>query len=484
MLAGLFPEKWRLPGLHVMLLIASYIFYMTWKTEFALLMAISTAIDYFAARWMAHLDSSGEHEDAIRHKRTIALTISIFMNLGLLFYFKYVDFFIGSFVDLANSIFPGTFSADQRSSLLLNVILPLGISFFTFQSMSYTIDVYRRIIPAERSFLRFALYVSFFPQLVAGPIVTARDFLPQLDKFPDFNTFRMISAMRWFLLGFIKKAVIADNIAPVVDMIYATPGDYGMMWHWLGALGFWIQIYSDFSGYSDMAFGTALFLGYHLPENFMMPFLSRSITEHWRRWHVSLMRWIRDYLYIPLGGNRVSWWRHKFNAFITMFLAGVWHGASWTFALWGAIHGMLLVIESIPMERIKKRQKAGLSKPSHPVVRYGTGTLAFIYYTIINLYFATIFRAQSIGDAWLILRRMIGLDAIPEQTISADFYRPILLGALVVYTGHLAGLFLYERKTIRIRIPVWLELVTYPFLFLLISQLTADSKEAFIYFVF
>ncbi len=335
---GLIPERHRLRVLHVFLLLASYFFYMSWDWQFGFLIAFSTLVDYFAGLYMDKLDREKDPEDAgaIRLRR-LALLASILTNLGVLGYFKYTDFFIGSFVDLINGFAPGTFAPDERKSLLLSLILPLGISFFTFQSMSYTIDVYRRVIPVERNFIRFALYVSFFPQLVAGPIVVAKGFLPQLQKMPVFDLHRLRVAARWFALGYFKKVVLADNVAPAVDAVFGNPLAYETGAHWIGALGFWVQVYGDFSGYSDMAWGTAIFLGFKLPENFRMPYLSRSDTEHWQRWHMSLIMWIRDYLYIPLGGNRAGYLRHKFNVFITMFLAGVWHGANWTFAWHKAI---------------------------------------------------------------------------------------------------------------------------------------------------
>ncbi|MDH5657247.1 MAG: MBOAT family protein, partial [Spirochaetia bacterium] len=295
-----FNETSRKSAKHIFLLVVSYIFYMTWDWRFGSLILISTIIDYFAGLL---LEKFLNRDSRIK---TLILITSISVNLGILGFFKYADFFIDSFIQTVNSLAPETFSPSERDSLLLNVLLPLGISFFTFQSMSYTIDVYRRVIPTEKNFFRFALFVSFFPQLVAGPIVVAKDFLPQLNEEPAFDNRRMLEAARWFMLGFLKKSAIADNMSVVVDQIYAYPEFYGMTVHWLGAAAFCVQIYCDFSGYTDMAWGAALGLGYRLPVNFNMPYKSTTITGFWQRWHISLIKWIRDYLYIPLGGNRVS----------------------------------------------------------------------------------------------------------------------------------------------------------------------------------
>ncbi len=518
----LIPERYRLRTLHLFLLGASYLFYMAWDWRFGFLMALSTAIDYAAGLYMQSLDSrferagsTPEFAESTARARRLALIVSMLMNLGILGYFKYADFFIGSFIDFVNVLVPGTLGEDRRSSLLLNVILPLGVSFFTFQSMSYTIDVYRRVFPAERSFVRFALYVSFFPQLVAGPIVVAKEFLPQLDRMPQFDLDRMREAARWFALGYLKKVVLADNMAPVVDAIYGNPGAYGAGGHWLGAVGFWVQVYGDFSGYSDMAWGTAIFMGYALPENFNMPYLSRSVTEHWRRWHISLIRWIRDYLYVPLGGNRVSYWRHKRNVFLTMFLAGVWHGANWTFVIWGTIHGVILTLESmfrqwrseperrpeqnappgsvpvsLPSAAESRTESSGPTKGSSFEPHFGRTwpqrfriALQLVATTFCTVYFGTMFRARDIAESWMILKRMLGFEPMAVDPVTSTMIRTVLLGASAVAAGHVIGHYIFERGW-RPRIPAWLELAAAPVVVLLLVQLGASDVSPFIYFVF
>ncbi len=495
-LIPLLPERFRLRASHFFLLIVSYVFYMNWDWRFGFLMALTTVLDWACAILMGHFDfQAGPNPTqaaALRanRRRRLVLLFSLVSNLGVLGYFKYADFFIGSFVDLVNALAPNTYSPGERDSLLLKVILPLGISFFTFQSMSYTIDVFRRTVDVERSLVRFALFVAFFPQLVAGPIVTAKSFLYQLQKLPEFDLGQIREAGRWFALGYFKKTVLADNMAPIVDQIYANPEVYGSAGHWVGAFGFWVQVYCDFSGYSDMAWGAALFFGYHLPENFRIPYLSRSVTEHWQRWHMSLIGWIRDYLYIPLGGNRVGFLRHKINVFLTMFLAGLWHGANWTFILWGTIHGTILVLEATWRQFTATREPRGSSPMQEPpprVIRWPRAVVQIAATSFCTIFFGTMFRARDIHEAALILGRMLGIatDGLPSQAVVAsEFLRPVALASLAILVGHVLGYYIFEKKTLRPNIPAWLEIALYPIFILLCVQLGASDVQAFIYFVF
>jgi len=470
-------KKGLLVARHRMLLAVSYFFYMSWDWRFGFLMAFSTLVDYFIALGI----DRNRHRTANRKR---LLLVSILVNLGVLAYFKYSDFFIGSFVDLINFIVPGTFSDAERNSVLLHVILPLGISFFTFQSMSYTIDVYRKVIPVEKSLLRFSLFVSFFPQLVAGPIVVAKEFLPQLQKNPVLDLDRLRVAARWFLLGYFKKTVLADNVAPLVDTVFRVPDHFSGYEHWVGGVGFLVQIYGDFSGYSDMAWGSAMALGYNLPENFRLPYLSASYTELWQRWHISLIRWVRDYVYIPLGGNRVSAIRHKFNIFAIMFLSGVWHGANWTYIFWGSAHGLLLVIENLFTTWKKKRfpSKKGDSAPG--VIGTSIRALQIVLTISGATFLNSFFRATTLSDSFLIMKRMIGLDTTVTTLPAPSLYTPILYGALTILVGHLLGRMIFEKRSFRYDPPPWLELLAAPFLFLVLTQIAASDVEAFIYFVF
>ena len=306
-----------------LLIAASYYFYAAWDYRFTALIFTSTIIDFIVGRLL--------HQTEDDRKRKLLLIVSIAANLGFLGFFKYYNFFI----DSASMLF----SQWGLGVTNLNIILPVGISFYTFQTMSYTIDIYRRVLKPVDSFADFAFFVAFFPQLVAGPIVRAADFLPQL-KTP----IRIQGANVWvgsqiFIIGLFKKLMIADAVAPFVDGVYAYPEYYSSVTVWLAIVAYALQIYCDFSGYSDMAIGCARILGFHFNRNFYMPYLSQNLTEFWRRWHISLSSWLRDYLYISLGGNRKGPIRTYVNLMITMVLGGLWHGASWNFIIWGTMHG-------------------------------------------------------------------------------------------------------------------------------------------------
>lgn len=320
-------EGWR----HGLLLIASYAFYMAWNPWLVSLIVGSTLLDYVVGRAMGRVASN--------RRRKALLVVSLVGNLGVLAVFKYADFFVHSFGGLIEQF---GFRADVRT---LGLLLPVGISFYTFQTLSYTIDVYRRRIEPEPSFLKFALFVAFFPQLVAGPIVKARDFLPQLASPRRFHWKQLDVGMMLILVGLTKKVLIADNLATLVDPVFAHPERYTTTDLWLGMFCYAGQIYGDFSGYSDMAIGLAKLLGFELCLNFASPYLATSLSNFWQRWHISLSSWLRDYLYIPLGGSHGSRWMTARNLMLTMLLGGLWHGASWTFVVWGAIHGAALVVQ-------------------------------------------------------------------------------------------------------------------------------------------
>ncbi len=310
----------------LLLLVASYAFYMAWNWKYAGLIAFSTLIDYQLGLTMQRTDEQG--------KRKALLIASLVMNLGLLALFKYYNFF----VDVSTSAF-APFGVDL-SSWHHELLLPVGISFYTFQTLSYTIDLYRREIQAEPNLLKFAVFVSFFPQLVAGPIVRASEFLPQLRREPSVDQQRVLGGMWRIFRGLFKKVVIADLLAGLgVDAVFANPSEFTSLELMLGLYGYAFQIYNDFSGYSDIAIGTAALLGFDINENFKRPYLSQNVREFWTRWHISLSTWLRDYLYISLGGNRK---RQGFNMMMTMLLGGLWHGAALNFVLWGAYHGALL----------------------------------------------------------------------------------------------------------------------------------------------
>jgi alginate O-acetyltransferase complex protein AlgI len=336
-----------LPRLRLwILLLASYYFYAANNHWLILLILISTQIDYFAGRFIAASQNA-----QVRKRWLIA---SVCCNLGILGVFKYFNFFAGSVADLAASIGLSLTWTD------LHIALPVGISFYTFQSMSYTIDVYRNEIPCEKSWLRFSFYVAFFPQLIAGPIVRARDFLPQVRRQPRLDRDALESALFRIARGLIKKIVLADFLALYADAVFSAPESAGFVNAWIGVYAFSFQIYFDFSGYSDIAIGSSRLIGYELPENFMRPYATRGMAEFWRRWHISLSSWLRDYLYISLGGNRMKTRAGVYrNIFLTMLLGGLWHGAAFTFVFWGALHGLLLIGERALGMRMETKEHTG-----------------------------------------------------------------------------------------------------------------------------
>jgi len=322
------------------LLVASYVFYMWWNPAFIVLIIFSTVVDFTVGGRMAAEDSPG--------RRKLLLVVSLVCNLGLLFIFKYFGLFTDSLLGLMRLL------GAEPSWTSINLTLPVGISFYTFQTLSYTLDIYRRKIPATRSPLDFALFVAFFPQLVAGPIVRAAVFLPQLQRQIALRCDQQTVFL--IIRGFAKKVLIADNIAVLVDGVYAAPGTWPSIVVWVATIGFAIQIYCDFSGYSDIAIGIARVLGFDLPQNFNHPYIARNPSDFWERWHISLSSWLRDYLYISLGGNRGSQLQTYRNLMVTMLLGGLWHGASWNFLLWGFLHGFILVAHRSYTARAGARQ--------------------------------------------------------------------------------------------------------------------------------
>ncbi|MBN2843101.1 MAG: MBOAT family protein [Sedimentisphaerales bacterium] len=314
---------------NLLVVVASYVFYGWWDWRFLSLIFISTIIDYSVGRFLAKEQQAG--------KRKLLLWVSILMNLGLLGFFKYCNFFIDSFVSAFSTL------GFQVNPVSLNIILPVGISFYTFQTMSYTIDVYRRKLEPTKDLVAFAAFVSFFPQLVAGPIERATNLLPQFYVNRRFDYAGAVDGMRQILWGFFKKIVIADNCALHANDIFNNYSEYSGSTLILGVIYFAFQIYGDFSGYSDIAIGTSRLFGIDLMQNFACPYFSRDIAEFWRRWHISLSTWFRDYVYIPLGGSRCSLAKKVRNTFIVFIVSGLWHGANWTFIIWGGLHALFFL---------------------------------------------------------------------------------------------------------------------------------------------
>ncbi len=403
----------------VLLLAASYYFYMCWNYNYIILILISTFIDYFSALGMS--------KTKVKAKKNLLLILSLTANLGLLFFFKYFNFFSEN----VNALF------DQFNIFYdvpeYDYLLPVGISFYTFQTLSYTIDVYSGKKEPEKHLGIFALYVAFFPQLVAGPIERSTRLLPQFYKHFKIDYVRIRDGVLLMIWGFFKKVVIADRLSEYVNTVYNNAGDYGGFQDIIATFFFGTQIYCDFSGYSDIAIGSAMVLGYDLMVNFRRPYLSRSIREFWSRWHISLSTWFRDYLYIPLGGNRVVKWRWYYNLFITFLISGLWHGANWTFIIWGALHGLYLLFAIITLKwRDKTAANIGLSKLKQ------VQNVINLSWTFVLVYFAWIFfRANSIQDAFLIISNIFDFTTynlnIQLFSFTSDFYLSFgLIGFLII----------------------------------------------------
>lgn len=388
----------------ILLLAASYYFYMCWKPEYIVLILISTVIDYFAAIKIAAT------EDHAARKRYLA--VSMTANLGLLFAFKYFNFFNES----ARMAFAHFNLAYQIP--YLNVLLPAGISFYTFQTMSYVIDVYRGKQKPEHHFGIFALFVTFFPQLVAGPIERSGNLLSQFYIKQTLNCHRTIEGLKLIVWGLFKKVIIADRIGVMVAVIYNDPKQFSGVEFILAATLFAYQVYCDFSAYSDIATGSAQIFGIKLMTNFRRPFHATSLGELWQRWHISLSTWFRDYLYIPLGGSRLGKWRTYLNVFAIFFVSGLWHGAAWTYVIWGSIHGLFMALE-LWSKPLRARVFGSLGLPS---ANFFYRAMGLIYtMTVFNLALL-IFRARSVGDAFYMISHLSdGVGAFLMKMMSGDF---------------------------------------------------------------
>ncbi len=444
-----------------MLLVASYFFYMSWNPWCGFLILFTSMLDYYVGIVLARTASTA--------RRRLLLTLSMVANLSVLGFFKYNNFFLDNAWALL--ITAGMHPPHWH----LDIILPVGISFFTFQSMSYTVDVYRRQIPACTNLRDFLLFVSFFPQLVAGPIVRASDFLPQLFSRVRGSGQDIQIGLAQFCVGALKKMVISDQVAGNVDLIFAAPQSYDALTLLQGLLGYAVQIYCDFSGYSDMAIGCARIMGLRFMENFQMPYSAVNITEFWRRWHISLSTWLRDYLYIPLGGNRRGTARMYLNLFLTMLLGGLWHGASWNFVFWGGLHGVALASHKAytgwaPAEVLRTSR----------VFTVLESVLSRLFTLVIVLVGWIFFRAQSWDSAITFLLRLATWSTDGTRLIS-----PYILPAFgAVFLTHLL---INKDRNWTHEIPTrgWVyQAVAFTILLTVLITLGATDSAPFIYFQF
>ena len=395
---------------------ASYLFYGWWDWRFLSLILFSTIVDYTVGRKLRIEEN--------QRKRKILLWTSILVNLGFLGFFKYYNFFLDNFIT-AFSFFGTEIKANS-----LNIILPVGISFYTFQTLSYTIDIYKRKLEPTKDFIAFSAFVSFFPQLVAGPIERATHLLPQFYKKRTFDYSKAVDGMRQILWGLFKKIVIADNCAEFANQIFNNSADLNGSTLVLGAIFFTFQIYGDFSGYSDIAIGTSRLFGFDLMQNFNFPYFSRDIAEFWRRWHISLSTWFRDYLYIPLGGSRGGTWMKVKNTFIIFIVSGFWHGANWTFIVWGALNAVYF----LPL-LLTKNNRSNLDTVAQGQFIPSIKELSFMLITFSLTVFSWIFfRAENIGHAISYISEILSssLFSIPKFTGMARALTTIILIAIFV----------------------------------------------------
>ena len=463
--------EWR----RYLLLAASYYFYMKWQPSYVLILLSSTIVDYWSGLRM-HACKPGI-------RKNLYLLASLVVNIGLLFSFKDYGLFRHTLI-LSGNVFQQDWSLP-----ILDVLLPVGVSFIAFQSLSYTIDVYRGRMEPEPSFTRFALYVSFFPQLVAGPIERATHLLPQLRKTYSFETGRVVDGLKMITWGMFKKVVVADRLAVIANTVYSDASEFNGAQLLLATVLFGYQIYCDFSGYSDIAIGSAKVLGVDLMTNFDRPYISRSIAEFWRRWHISLSTWFRDYLYIPLGGNRCSRRRWVINTMVVFLVSGLWHGANYTFVVWGFLHGVyILVGESTKTWRASVARAAGLDRIPHlhsalqRLTVFSLVTFSWIF-----------FRAQSLNEALAIVRRLpsgwgeLSFESLPGfcsamGTTASGMAVALLLIVFVEWISHI------ERgnqvRELMNHHPWYIRWPVYALLVLAILDLGVPTTIPFIYFQF
>ena len=447
------PHKFRV----YLLLVASYYFYMSWNVKYVVLILFTTLVSYSAALMI--------HRSESQRMKRVLLILSLVACLVVLFVFKYFNFFAGAVVDFLNMF------ALHLHPMTLKLLLPVGISFYTFQTLSYVIDVYRGSVTPERNFLVYALFVSYFPQLVAGPIERTNNLLPQIKACHDFNYGQAAYGIKLMTWGFFKKLCIADVLAVYVDKVFADVYSFEGFALVLTVFFFTVQIYCDFSGYSDIARGCSKMLGIDLMENFRSPYFSASIREFWSRWHISLSTWFRDYVYIPLGGNRCGKFRHSVNLMITFMISGLWHGASWNFVVWGAVHGLAQVVENA-FTRGKRQEVHGLIWAVRVVMTFVFVMMAWVF-----------FRAESLGEAVYVLGHMflpvkggrLGMDNFSKLTAGLS----LLLMFMYDYISSKKDIIaLVSRKNPLFRYIVYVALVTVTVLF------RAAEHVEFVYFQF
>lgn len=444
-------------GKKVMLLLASYVFYGLWNPPLILLLWISTMVDWTAGNKLA--------KEERPRMRKLWLLLSMVVNLGFLTFFKYGDFLLENFTGLVNGMGIGFEAAP------MDIILPMGISFYTFQTMSYTIDIYKRKIVPARTFLDFALYVTFFPQLVAGPIVRAKDLITQFYEAKKATTQQFIWGLFLLTIGLFQKVVLADTLlSSTSDTVFGSTEALNFWDAWSGTLAFSGQIFFDFAGYSTCAIGIALLLGIVLPDNFRYPYASLGFSDLWDRWHISLSSWLRDYLYIPLGGNRHGITRMYVALMLTMLLGGLWHGAAWTFIVWGGLHGTYLILEKLQKQYLPFK-----------ITAWNGMFLAFTTFTCVNITWV-FFRAREFETAWNMIKSMLFLTADGKKILGSFDIIKVFTVIAILFVCHWI-MRNTSMKEVSLKISPWVLGVVWAVLFFLIV-IAQGSGEQFIYFQF
>ncbi|MEO7174081.1 MBOAT family O-acyltransferase [Flavobacterium sp.] len=454
------PIPWKTKKIN--LLLASYIFYAAWNPPFILLLWMSTVIDFYVGRALYTQEN--------KHKKKLLLVISLIGNLGMLCFFKYGTFLLDNFVALSHMIGFDFHPAEP------NIILPAGISFYTFTTLCYTIDMYKKESKPVKSLLDFSLFVTFFPHLVAGPIVRPPQLVPQFESPRVASRKQMMDGLLLLTLGLFMKVVLADGmLAGTADSVFDSHDMLPMLDAWIGVLAFSGQIFLDFAGYSTCAIGVALCLGFVLPQNFNYPYAAIGFTDFWRRWHITLSSWLRDYLYIPLGGSRNGKAKMYFALMMTMLLGGLWHGANWTFVAWGGLHGLYLWVEKFFKDR--RGVKPESDKTANTITNFCYAMLTFMLVNITWVFF----RSKTFVGSWAMLQSMFGMiDGKPLLTTLAILKVAVIIPFIVLFHW-----FLRNTKVLDVAYKlswVWLSIVWSGMLLLLIWA--QESGSSFIYFQF
>tara|TARA_Y100001935_G_scaffold255665_1_gene271064 strand:- start:18255 stop:19691 length:1437 start_codon:yes stop_codon:yes gene_type:complete len=448
---------------NLFILFSSYLFYGWWDYRFLSLIILSTIVDFIIGKKI--------HSSKDIKSKKVYLILSLVVNLGILGFFKYFNFFIDSFIDLITLT-----GYSLENQWTLKIILPVGISFYTFQTMSYSLDIFRNEMKPVNNFVAFASFVSFFPQLVAGPIERAKALLPQMMKKRNFDYLEAMFGLRLIIWGMFKKVVVADSLAKYVDIFYANPNDYIGLPSIVAMLFFTFQIYCDFSGYSDIAIGTARLFGIKLNRNFKVPYISTSFSEFWKRWHISLSSWFRDYVYISLGGNRVGKLLNYRNLIITFIVSGLWHGANYTFIVWGVIHGFLLIIEKF---FIDIKSEISMNKIFKIIITFFITNITWVF-----------FRSNDISQAFSVLKNATNLSMnITENIISfrgfgIDFFELLMMFLFILivvfiefFEDKIKNSNIYKSDKIQF---IWIQLL----IFFILFFATRGELKNFIYFQF